>query len=49
VGNAALVKLSPFFENLKPVKLGDGQTRLWNPDLTPYRVTDQILPASIPS
>lgn len=46
LGSAALVRLSPFFESLKPVKLSDGQTRLWNPDLTPYRVTDQILPAT---
>ncbi|WP_445181074.1 dermonecrotic toxin domain-containing protein [Pseudomonas sp. McL0111] len=36
LGNAARAKLSPFFERLKPVQLVNGQTRLWNPDLSPY-------------
>ncbi|MFD2884706.1 hypothetical protein ACFS4T_28205 [Pseudomonas lini] len=36
IGNVARAKLSPFFEGLKPVQTAEGQTRLWNPDLTPY-------------
>ena len=43
VGNVALGKLSPFFEGLKPVQLADGQTRLWNPDLSPYRQPESAL------
>lgn len=34
--NIAPVKVSPFVENLKPVPF-KGRTRLWNPDLGPYR------------
>lgn len=37
LGTAARLKLSPFVEGLKPVRLPDGQTRLWNPDLAPYQ------------
>ena len=33
---AAPIKASPFVDNLKPVSMPDGHTRLWNPDLTPY-------------
>ncbi|POF42857.1 hypothetical protein B0D71_08135 [Pseudomonas laurylsulfativorans] len=45
VGNVARAKLSPFFEGLKPVQLANGETRLWNPDLSPYQRTDVDLPA----
>lgn len=45
VGNVAGAKLSPFFEGLKPVRLANGDTRLWNPDLSPYKRTDVDLPA----
>lgn len=33
---AAAIKPSPFVDNLKPVSMPDGATRLWNPDLTVY-------------
>jgi hypothetical protein len=46
LGNVARAKLSPFFESLKPVQLPDGQTRLWNPDLSPYQQPDLVLPAN---
>ncbi|WP_223503252.1 NEL-type E3 ubiquitin ligase domain-containing protein [Pseudomonas sp. BF-R-24] len=45
VGNVAQAKLSPFFEGLKPVQLANGETRLWNPDLSPYQRIDVELPA----
>ena len=45
VGNVARAKLSPFFEGLKPVKLANGETRLWNPDLSPYQRPDVVLAA----
>jgi hypothetical protein len=44
VGSTVLTKLSPFFESLIPVQLAGGQTRLWNPDLTPYQQPDLALP-----
>lgn len=44
IANAGNAKLSPFFEGLKPVQSADGQTRLWNPDLTPYQRPDLALP-----
>jgi hypothetical protein len=44
IGNIARAKLSPFFEGLKPVQLSNGQTRLWNPDLTPYQRSELVLP-----
>lgn len=31
--------VSPFIENLKAVRLPNGATRLWKPDLKPYRFT----------
>lgn len=43
IGNVARAKLSPLFEGLKPVQLANGETRLWNPDLTPYQRTDVAL------
>ena len=45
IGNVARAKLSPFFEGLKPVQLANGETRLWNPDLSPYQRADMVLPA----
>jgi hypothetical protein len=45
LGHVAGMKLSSFVEGLKPVQLADGQTLLWNPDLTPYRLPKQALPA----
>lgn len=33
---AAPIKPSPFVDNLKPVSMPDGSTKMWNPDLTPY-------------
>ncbi|CAI8716825.1 dermonecrotic toxin domain-containing protein [Pseudomonas sp. IT-P294] len=35
-GAAAAIKPSAFVDQLKPVVLADGKTRLWNPDLSPY-------------
>jgi C-terminal novel E3 ligase, LRR-interacting len=34
--------VSPFIEGLKPVKLPDGKTRLWKPDLEPYRLKGRL-------
>lgn len=47
VGNVARAKLSPFFEGLKPVQLANGETRLWNPDLSPYQRSDVALAADV--
>ncbi|WP_419711844.1 dermonecrotic toxin domain-containing protein [Pseudomonas sp. NFX224] len=44
VVNIVQTKLSPFFESLKPVQLANGETRLWNPDLSPYQRADVVLP-----
>jgi len=33
---AIAIKPSPFIDNLKSVSLGDGRTKMWNPDLAPY-------------
>lgn len=43
------LKLSPFIDGLKPVRIASGDTRLWNPDLTAYqhkrlRLPDDIKP-----
>ncbi|SED33508.1 dermonecrotic toxin domain-containing protein [Pseudomonas migulae] len=35
-GAATAIKPSAFVDQLKPVVLADGKTRLWNPDLSPY-------------
>lgn len=40
------IKDSSFIGNLIPVKLANGQTRLWSPDLTPFS-TDVVLPKNI--
>lgn len=44
----ARVKLSPYIEGLKPIKTASGDTRLWSPDLTPYRHRNLRLPDTIP-
>jgi hypothetical protein len=41
------VKVSPFFEGLKPVEVA-GKQRLWSPDLRPYEQS-LILPADAPT
>ncbi len=47
LGGVARLKLSPFIEGMKPVQLADGETRLWNPDLTPYRLPEEALPTTV--
>lgn len=37
VGKLLAIKPPPFVEDLHPVKLPNGQTRLWKPDLSPYK------------
>jgi hypothetical protein len=44
IAKVVQAKLSPFFESLKPVQVAGGQTRLWNPDLTPYQRLETALP-----
>ena len=44
IGEIAKVKLSPFVERLQPVQTPLGETRLWNPDLTPYQQINLRLP-----
>ncbi|WP_300627057.1 DUF6543 domain-containing protein [Pseudomonas sp.] len=43
----AKVKLSAFVDGLKPVVLANGETRLWNPDPTPYQHQNLELPADV--
>lgn len=45
IAEIAKVKLSPFVDRLQPVKVSSGETRLWNPDLTPYQHRNLRLPA----
>jgi hypothetical protein len=45
IGQFARLKLSPFIEGTKPVKLPNGESRLWHPDLKPYQLPDFTLPA----
>lgn len=47
-GKIASEALSPFIARLKPVTLPTGETRLWEPDLTPYEHPDPV-PAHTPS
>lgn len=37
VGKLLAIKPPPFVEDLHPVTLPNGQTRLWKPDLSPYK------------
>lgn len=39
---ARALKPSPFIEGLQPVTLPTGETRLWEPDLTPYAHTEPL-------
>lgn len=48
-GAATLVKRSGFLGLLMPVKLVDGQTRLWKPDLQPYQWNIELPATSEPS
>ncbi|MCU1772288.1 NEL-type E3 ubiquitin ligase domain-containing protein [Pseudomonas sp. 13B_3.2_Bac1] len=45
IGQTFRVKLSAFVQGMKPVQSADGRTRLWSPDLTPYHLPEQTLPA----
>ncbi|MFS2072767.1 dermonecrotic toxin domain-containing protein [Pseudomonas sp. CT11-2] len=45
-GAAAAIKPSTFIDQLKPVVLDDGKTRLWNPDLSPYERQVDLAPDS---
>ena len=45
IGEIAKVKLSEFVEHLQPVQTARGETRLWNPDLTPYQHINLRLPS----
>ncbi|KOY03658.1 NEL-type E3 ubiquitin ligase domain-containing protein [Pseudomonas nunensis] len=36
IGNEFRLKLSPFIEGTQQVRLANGETRLWHPDLAPY-------------
>lgn len=40
------VEVPEFIENLRPVQLPDGRTRLWKPDLAPF-AHDLVLPAGL--
>nr|WP_314566792.1 DUF6543 domain-containing protein [uncultured Pseudomonas sp.] len=44
IAEIAKVKLSPFVDRLQPVNISSGETRLWNPDLTPYQHRNLRLP-----
>ena len=44
IGDIAKVKLSTFVDRLQPVQTPLGETRLWNPDLTPYQHANLRLP-----
>lgn len=41
--------VSPLIENMKPVRLPNGKTRLWKPDLKPYARDISLAPGSGPS
>ncbi|MFW0756473.1 NEL-type E3 ubiquitin ligase domain-containing protein [Pseudomonas sp. H11T01] len=43
------VRASPFVDSLKPVRLPDGTTRLWKPDLTPYQAKVRLPVDSMPN
>ena len=44
LGKFARLRLSPLIEGMKPVRLPNGEPRLWHPDLTPYEQPDLALP-----
>ncbi|MBV4453777.1 MULTISPECIES: dermonecrotic toxin domain-containing protein [Pseudomonas] len=47
IGKIAKVKISPFVDSLLPVQMPTGETRLWNPDLTPYQYRNMHLPSDV--
>ncbi len=47
IGEVAKVKVSAFVERLRPVQMPSGETRLWNPDLTPYQHRNMHLPGDL--
>lgn len=55
IGAGAAARIAPkvagsqWVDRLVPVKLPNGETRLWKPDLTPYRSTIQFDPALQPN
>lgn len=46
LGEVARLKLCPFVDGLHPVRLPNGQVKLWNPDLQPYAQKNHGLPDS---
>ena len=44
LGKFARLRLSPLIEGMKPVRLPNGQSRLWHPDLKPYEQPYLALP-----
>jgi hypothetical protein len=44
LGKFARLRLSPLIEGMKPVRLPNGQSRLWHPDLKPYEQPGLTLP-----
>ena len=44
LGKFARLRLSPLIEGMKPVRLPNGQSRLWHPDLKPYEQLEFKLP-----
>lgn len=44
LGKFARLRLSPLIEGMKPVRLPNGESRLWHPDLKPYEQPDLTLP-----
>ncbi|MDQ0740131.1 NEL-type E3 ubiquitin ligase domain-containing protein [Pseudomonas sp. W4I3] len=51
VGKLLAIKPALFVEDMQPVKLPNGQTRLWKPDLSPYKsdvtVPDDVRPNAL--
>ncbi|MBV6826056.1 dermonecrotic toxin domain-containing protein [Pseudomonas sp. PD9R] len=46
-GRLLAIKPSAFVEGLKPVVLGDGRSRLWNPDIQPYEQDSSLTVGSV--
>lgn len=45
IGKPLMAKLSELVDGMIPVRLASGETRLWNPDLTPYEQKTINLPS----
>lgn len=45
-GKAPVIQVSKWVDGMVPVKLPNGEARLWKPDLTPYR-SEVVLPPSL--